>query len=188
MKIKRTRNSILATLAALTLTLGGGCSTLNDAKAASPAADSGFSFAAYGDSRTMMYLPYRQDQEAEARAQRHVLALHPRLLGGEGHPRRHLAAAKGRTREVRKPANREEYETMEKTATHNLRADEVWSPNYSIMTAPAPYIRADRVDVNETPIQQAMYQGRVLDAYTIGLQAHVYVWSDMVRYGVRLNY
>src|SRR3974390_2209412 len=30
-------------------------------------AQSGFSFAVYGDSRSMMYLPYRQDQEAEAR-------------------------------------------------------------------------------------------------------------------------
>jgi len=31
-------------------------------------ADSGFSFAVYGDSRTMFYLPYKSDQEAEARA------------------------------------------------------------------------------------------------------------------------
>jgi hypothetical protein len=30
-------------------------------------ADSGFSFDVYGDSRSMMYLPYKQDQEAEAR-------------------------------------------------------------------------------------------------------------------------
>src|SRR5271166_4150808 len=30
-------------------------------------ADSGFSFAVYGDSRSMMYLPYKSDQEAEAR-------------------------------------------------------------------------------------------------------------------------
>ena len=29
--------------------------------------NSGFSFAVYGDSRSMMYLPYRKDQEAEAR-------------------------------------------------------------------------------------------------------------------------
>jgi hypothetical protein len=29
--------------------------------------DKAFSFAVYGDSRSMMYLPYRQDQEAEAR-------------------------------------------------------------------------------------------------------------------------
>jgi hypothetical protein len=29
--------------------------------------ESGFSFAVYGDSRSMMYLPYKQDQEAEAR-------------------------------------------------------------------------------------------------------------------------
>ena len=31
-------------------------------------ADSGFSFAVYGDSRTMFYLPFKSDQEAEARA------------------------------------------------------------------------------------------------------------------------
>ena len=30
-------------------------------------ADKGFSFAVYGDSRSMMYLPYKQDQEPEAR-------------------------------------------------------------------------------------------------------------------------
>jgi hypothetical protein len=30
-------------------------------------ADSGFSFDVYGDSRSMMYLPYKEDQEAEAR-------------------------------------------------------------------------------------------------------------------------
>ena len=30
-------------------------------------ANSGFSFDVYGDSRSMMYLPYKQDQEAEAR-------------------------------------------------------------------------------------------------------------------------
>src|SRR3974377_67135 len=30
-------------------------------------ADSAFSFDVYGDSRSMMYLPYKQDQEAEAR-------------------------------------------------------------------------------------------------------------------------
>ena len=28
---------------------------------------SGFSFDVYGDSRSMMYLPYKEDQEAEAR-------------------------------------------------------------------------------------------------------------------------
>src|SRR3974390_906592 len=30
-------------------------------------ADSGFSFDVYGDSRSMMYLPYKQSEEAEAR-------------------------------------------------------------------------------------------------------------------------
>ena len=33
----------------------------------SGAADKGFSFAVYGDSRSMMYLPYKQDEEAQAR-------------------------------------------------------------------------------------------------------------------------
>lgn len=32
-----------------------------------PPADSGFSFDVYGDSRSMMYLPYKASQEAEAR-------------------------------------------------------------------------------------------------------------------------
>jgi hypothetical protein len=37
------------------------------AQQASHPANKGFSFAVYGDSRSMMYLPYKQDQEAEAR-------------------------------------------------------------------------------------------------------------------------
>lgn len=37
------------------------------AQQASHPAHKGFSFAVYGDSRSMMYLPYKQDQEAEAR-------------------------------------------------------------------------------------------------------------------------
>ena len=55
--------SILSALAAA-LVLQGFIAT---AAEASPSADSGFSFAVYGDSRSMMYLPYRSDQEAEAR-------------------------------------------------------------------------------------------------------------------------
>ena len=37
------------------------------AQQASRHTDKGFSFAVYGDSRSMMYLPYKLDQEAEAR-------------------------------------------------------------------------------------------------------------------------
>ena len=37
------------------------------AKQSRQAAESGFSFAVYGDSRSMMYLPYKADQEPEAR-------------------------------------------------------------------------------------------------------------------------
>jgi len=67
MKTTRTRNLILATLAALALALGAGSATAQNEKPASPPADAGFSFAAYGDSRSMAFLPYRADQEAEAR-------------------------------------------------------------------------------------------------------------------------
>ena len=41
--------------------------SLLSAQQTSAAADKGFSFAVYGDSRSMMYLPYKQDQEPEAR-------------------------------------------------------------------------------------------------------------------------
>jgi len=37
------------------------------AQQASHPTNKGFSFAVHGDSRSMMYLPYKQDQEAEAR-------------------------------------------------------------------------------------------------------------------------
>jgi hypothetical protein len=65
--MKRTRFTAFATLAALMLALGAGWATAQTAKPASHATDSGFSFAVYGDSRSMMYLPYKSDQEAEAR-------------------------------------------------------------------------------------------------------------------------
>ena len=68
MKTTHTPKHVAALCVLLALTLGAGCTTTQTTKPASLAADSGFSFAAYGDSRTMMYLPYRQDQEAEARA------------------------------------------------------------------------------------------------------------------------
>src|SRR5512133_465685 len=65
--MKRTRFTTFATLAALALALGAGWATAQTARPASHATDSGFSFAVYGDSRSMMYLPYKSDQEAEAR-------------------------------------------------------------------------------------------------------------------------
>jgi len=37
------------------------------AQQATPPSEKGFSFAVYGDSRSMMYLPYKQDEEAQAR-------------------------------------------------------------------------------------------------------------------------
>src|SRR5258708_13802116 len=42
-------------------------SSIASAQQATTPAKSAFSFAVYGDSRSMMYLPYRADQEAEAR-------------------------------------------------------------------------------------------------------------------------
>jgi hypothetical protein len=56
-------NSIAVTIALLMLTFG--------ARQAALAADSGFSFAVCGDARTMIYVPYKADRDAEAR---HLLA------------------------------------------------------------------------------------------------------------------
>jgi hypothetical protein len=42
-------------------------SAIAQAQPVQRSADSGFSFAVYGDSRSMMYLPYKSDQETEAR-------------------------------------------------------------------------------------------------------------------------
>ncbi len=53
--------------AAAILALCAGCATDQAAQQMSRPADFGFSFAVYGDSRSMMYLPYKSDQEAEAR-------------------------------------------------------------------------------------------------------------------------
>src|SRR5690348_8466036 len=64
--MKRTRFTTFATLAALTLALGD-WATAQTVKLASHATESAFSFAVYGDSRSMMYLPYKSDREAEAR-------------------------------------------------------------------------------------------------------------------------
>src|SRR5580765_8621516 len=47
--------------------LGTGCATAQTPKPASQSASAAFSFAVYGDSRSMMYLPYKSDQEAAAR-------------------------------------------------------------------------------------------------------------------------
>jgi hypothetical protein len=60
----RTIATIVTTTAFLTLCAG--CGT-NLAQQAPRPTNSGFSFAVYGDSRSMMYLPYRSDQEKEAR-------------------------------------------------------------------------------------------------------------------------
>jgi hypothetical protein len=57
-------------IAAVVLSLGCAKASAVDEKTKATGtakAESGFSFAVYGDSRSMMYLPYRKDQEAEAR-------------------------------------------------------------------------------------------------------------------------
>lgn len=52
--------------AAVLLTLFAGCATGQTAQQASGGAGSGLSFAVYGDSRTMMYLPPNESQKDEA--------------------------------------------------------------------------------------------------------------------------
>jgi hypothetical protein len=61
--ITRIASSLVSAAAILTLCA---CGTQSAQQAPHPV-DSGFSFAVYGDSRSMMYLPYRSDQEKEAR-------------------------------------------------------------------------------------------------------------------------
>ena len=63
MKTIRKQNCVAATLALLILTGSG--------MLAAQTSDGGFTFAAYGDARTMIYVPYKADQDAEAR---HLLA------------------------------------------------------------------------------------------------------------------
>jgi hypothetical protein len=66
MMLTRIFNAIFAGVAIATL--GAASATVQPARPGPRPADSGFSFAVYGDSRSMMYLPYKADQEAEARA------------------------------------------------------------------------------------------------------------------------
>ena len=53
-------NSVV--FAAAILALFTDCATAQTAQQASRPADEGFSFAVYGDSRSMMYLPYKADR------------------------------------------------------------------------------------------------------------------------------
>jgi hypothetical protein len=61
------RRRMLGALAAGLLLATAAVSSPAHAQQESHPADSGFSFAVYGDSRSMMNLPYKSDQEAEAR-------------------------------------------------------------------------------------------------------------------------
>jgi hypothetical protein len=67
MNTTRRHDFIVASVATLTLTLGAGCATAQTTKPTGRFDDAAFSFAVYGDSRSMMYLPYKAEQEAEAR-------------------------------------------------------------------------------------------------------------------------
>src|SRR5271169_563639 len=58
------RSALIAAATALALALQHPAAT---AQPVARPADAGFSFAVYGDSRSMMYLPYKKEQEADAR-------------------------------------------------------------------------------------------------------------------------
>jgi len=60
------REKLSSVSLALLIVIALQCPTATAQKKSHPA-NSGFSFDVYGDSRSMMYLPYKQDQEAEAR-------------------------------------------------------------------------------------------------------------------------
>src|SRR5271165_1167241 len=61
------RRALLAGMAALPAVSASLLSAPAIAQQASRPADAGFSFAVYGDSRSMMYLPFKKEQEADAR-------------------------------------------------------------------------------------------------------------------------
>ncbi|MFC9960394.1 DUF1254 domain-containing protein [Streptomyces nigra] len=63
-----------------------------------------------------------------------------------------------------------------------------WSPDFSIATPPARFIRADRVERDDSPINDVLYEARVLDAYTIGVQAYVYGWPAVENWRIRARF
>src|SRR5260221_13640083 len=56
-KLMSTRGAIAGAIAALPMTAGAQSAAAQEKAKAAPKAEAGFSFAAYGDSRPMMYLP-----------------------------------------------------------------------------------------------------------------------------------
>ncbi len=64
MKLKRSHLRSMNLAVVLSIMMLAGC---NQAKQPAEAKESAFSFDVYGDSRSMMYLPYKQDEEAQAR-------------------------------------------------------------------------------------------------------------------------
>ncbi|MFF6887952.1 DUF1254 domain-containing protein [Streptomyces sp. NPDC012421] len=60
-----------------------------------------------------------------------------------------------------------------------------WSPDFSIATPPSRHIRIDRVERDASPLNEILYEARVLDAYTIGVQAYVYGWPAVENWRVR---
>jgi len=65
-RLRRSAAIVATTALLLAAELALRCPTAT-AQPMSRPADPGFSFAVYGDSRSMMYLPYKSDQEADAR-------------------------------------------------------------------------------------------------------------------------
>ncbi|MER7728171.1 DUF1254 domain-containing protein [Streptomyces sp. NPDC096323] len=62
---------------------------------------------------------------------------------------------------------------------------QTWSSDRSIATPPARFIRADRVERDDSPLNATLYESRVLDAYTIGVQAYVYGWPTVANWQIR---
>ncbi|WP_372343553.1 DUF1254 domain-containing protein [Streptomyces sp. KL116D] len=62
------------------------------------------------------------------------------------------------------------------------------APDGVLSTPPSSLIRADRVERDDSPLNATLYESRVLDAYTIGVQAYVYGWPAVENYRVRSQY
>ncbi|MEV6263951.1 DUF1254 domain-containing protein [Streptomyces sp. NPDC051784] len=62
------------------------------------------------------------------------------------------------------------------------------APDGVIATPPSHVVRSDRVEHDDSPISDVLYDSRTLDAYTIGVQAYVYGWPLVENYRVRSRF
>jgi len=71
--------------------------------------------------------------------------------------------------------------------TNSLDSMRVWSQDRSIATPPVTTLRVDSINAPGTGAQKVLYEARMLDAYTIGVQTFVYGWPMVEASRIRSN-